>query len=333
MLKKIAIAFCILVFALSVVIVLAVQPVFVAEKAAPQPPVSTAALEGHVRMLTETFHPRSYDKPENIEAAARYIEEHFKATGARVSRQTFRAEGKREYANIIAVYGPETGPALVVGAHYDSCYADEAGATKVYTPGADDNASGMAGLLALGSLLGQNPPAGQVQLVAFCLEEPPFFGTEYMGSYVHAAKLAKEGAEIRGMITLEMIGYFSDEKGSQRYPIKALGLLYPDTGNYLGLVGRFQDMGLTRAVKAAMQSASDLPVLSVNGPAMIPGIDYSDHRNYWEYGYTAIMVTDTAYFRNPHYHTLEDSAETLDYGRMAKVVQGLYAAVMKLAGK
>ena len=171
-----------------------------------------------------------------------------------------------------------------------------------------------------------------MQLVAYCLEEPPFFATDKMGSAAHAARLNRDRVPVIGMISLEMVGYFSDAPGSQTYPAAIMGLLYPDNGNFIGVVGRFQDMGLTRTVKAAMLGASDLPVFSINAPPLVPGIDYSDHRNYWPYGHEAVMITDTAFYRNFHYHTNEDTAGTLDYKRMAKVVQGVFAAVVALTG-
>lgn len=307
------------------------QPVFFPPELAVPPSVSAAGLERHVRMLSETFHPRSYDRKDNIEAAAAYIESRLKEAGARVRSEEFSLP-QGDYRNIIGVYGPEQGPVLIVGAHYDT-NRDETDDGFLYTPGADDNASGVAGLLALAALLREQPPEIQVMLVAYSLEEPPFFGTEQMGSAVHATFMNSRGQEVVGMISLEMIGCFSDSPGSQTYPLKALEWLYPRTGNYIGVVGRIQDISLTRSVKRAMKAATGLPVYSMNALPWVPGLDYSDHRNYWPYGYTAVMITDTAFYRNGNYHMAGDTADTLDYTRMAKVVQGVFSAVRHIASE
>ena len=133
------------------------------------------------------------------------------------------------------------------------------------------------------------------------------------------------------MIALEMIGYFSDEPGSQRYPAPALGALFPDRGDFIGVVGRLEDAALVRRVEQAMQGADPLPVVAATLPAAVPGVDFSDHLNYWEQGFSALMVTDTAFMRNEHYHTAEDTPDKLDYARMARVVTQLHAAVQALA--
>lgn len=224
-------------------------------------------------------------------------------------------EGER-YKNVVARFGPESGRLLVIGAHYDSH-----GATR----GADDNASGIAGLLELAHLLGQSGPARPVELVASTLEEPPHFRSPHMGSVWHARALKAAGREVELMLSLEMIGYFSDSPGSQAYPLAALKLGYPDRGNFIALVGQFGDFGVSRSVKAAMSGASELPVYSLNAPSMVQGVDFSDHRSYWAQGYPALMVTDTAFMRNPNYHRAGDTFDKLDYKRMAMVVQAVYA--------
>ena len=318
-----------LVVSAALLAALITQPILWSLDARPAPAVDPASLEAHVRMLSETLHPRCYDHQENLEEAARYIERHLSVAGGRVRIQKFPVE-EREYSNVIADFGPEDGPLIIVGAHYDS-YGETYREPALYTPGADDNASGVAGLLALADILGAHPPKKRVQLVAYCLEEPPFFGTEQMGSAAHAAGISESRVPVIGMISLEMLGYFSDAPDSQTYPAGILRLFYPDTGNFISVVGRFQDMTLTRAVKAAMRGSSDLPVYSINALPIIPGIDFSDHHPYWPYGYQAIMITDTAFYRNRAYHTEKDRADSLDYKRMAKVVQGVFTAVVALA--
>lgn len=310
---------------------LVMQPVFTRAPATALPDVSPDRLKAHVVMLAETLHPRSYLNPENLEKAAGYIEEVLRETTSRVSRQYYTVRDV-SYCNIIAEYGPENGPALLIGAHYDADAGEESG-SAIVTPGADDNASGVAGLLELAALFGKNPPPLRTELVAYCLEEPPFFETQEMGSYFHAKALHASGRELVGAIVLEMIGCFSDEPGSQAYPLSSLGLFYPTVGNYIGVVGRLADIPLTRTVKAAMRGASDLPVRSANLPEQVEGVDYSDHRNYWPFGYSAVMITDIAFFRNKSYHKTSDLPDSLDYPRMAKVVQGVYAASLALFAK
>jgi len=237
-----------------------------------------------------------------------------------VSRQIVRVN-QHDYQNVRATFGDSEGPRLIIGAHYDA-HRD--------TPGADDNASGVAGLIELAYRFGETPPKGTVELVAYTLEEPPFFGSKEMGSYLHARETRSMETEVIGVIVLEMIGYFSDEPGSQDYPSPIFQLIYPNKGNFIGVVGKLEHRAFTKSVKAGMKGATDLPVYSVNAPAAVPGIDYSDHRNYWRFGYEAVMVTNTAFYRNKAYHTPEDTWERLDYERMAKVVIGVESAARKL---
>jgi hypothetical protein len=269
-----------------------------------------ARLRGHVAFLCGSVLPRDTEHPGNLDGAATYILERFSETGGLVSSQRFRAR-RAEYRNIVSRYGPDLGPLWVVGAHYDAF-----GSTGPMA-GADDDASGVAGLLELGRLLGRRPPALRVELVAFANEEPPFFGSQDMGSAVHARSLA--GTEVRGMICLEMIGYFTKR---QPWPSTILRLLYPSRGDFIGVAGRSKDAALAGFVKAGIRGAGGIPAYSLSAPEALAS-DASDHRSYWARGYTAVMVTDTAYIRNPNYHTRFDTPETLDYERMARVVDGL----------
>jgi len=280
--------------------------------------VDPARLETHVRKLSETFFPRDWLHPENLDRAAAYVQDQFVKTGTSVSEQPFQVAGNT-YRNVIAVFGPDTKERIVVGAHYDA-FGE--------LPGADDNASGVAGLIELAHLLGKTSLPMRVELVAFTLEEPPHFRTSNAGSAVHATSLRKQGVPVRFMISLEMIGYFKDAEGSQRYPLSLLRFLYSPRGDFAVVVGKLDGGSIVRQVKSAMRGASTLPVYSFSGPKFIPGIDWSDHLNYWEAGYKAVMVSDTAIYRNANYHTAQDTADTLDYHRMAMVVQGVYQAVV-----
>jgi Zn-dependent M28 family amino/carboxypeptidase len=253
--------------------------------------------------------------------AASYIANHFQAAGARVSKQTFEARG-RSYTNVIGKFGPNDSlePILVIGAHYDAF--GETGAL----PGADDNASGTAGLMEIARLLSDAPLRTPVMLVAFANEEPPIFGSEDMGSAVHARSLVDAERPVRGMICLEMIGYFSEE---QSWPNWLFDLVYPSSGDFIGVAGSWSDWRLARTVKRAIAGTGGIRVVSFTGPRETS--DASDHRNYWSHGWQAVMITDTAFLRNPNYHTRNDTAETLDYERMSRVVDGVANAVIHLA--
>jgi peptidase M28-like protein len=288
-------------------------------RSSPRIRVDPARLEAHVRTLV-SFAPRDETHPQNLDRAAAWIRRELEAAGGRVEDQPFKARGAI-YRNAIAHFGPETRERIVVGAHYD--------AAGPY-PGADDNASGVAGLLELARLLGETPPPLHVELVAFTLEEPPSFTTPAMGSAFHAALLKERGVPLRAMIALEMLGYFTDVPGSQQYPLPILKLFYPSRGNFIGVVGKLGQGALVRRIRNAMRRATPLPVRSISAPVSLPGVDFSDHRSYWDAGYEAVMITDTAFYRNPNYHTEHDTPETLDYGRMALVVEGVYGAVYDL---
>jgi len=284
------------------------------------PPISVdpARLEIHVRALSESFGPRDESHPENLDRCAAYIRREFESAHARVSEQPFTVDGKT-YRNVIAHFGPETKEVVVVGAHYD---------TDGPFPGADDNASGVAGLLEIARLLGAAQLPVRVELVAYTLEELPFFRSEQMGSAMHAKALKREGAVVRVMFSLEMIGYFSDAPDSQQFPFSALSLFYPSEGNFISVIGKMGAGTLVRKIKRAMAEATSLPVYSINAPRLIPGVDFSDHLSYWQEGYPAVMITDTAFYRNANYHTMWDTAERLDYRRMSQVVEAVYAAVI-----
>ena len=312
------------------ILVLVAQP-FVAPIASTPPPVDPARLEAHVKKLSVDLYPRSFEQFAHLEGAARYISEQLKASGATVTVQEVTVQ-EATYKNIVARFGPADGPLMVVGAHYDS-YAHTTAASIgsrgyspiTHTPGADDNASGVAGLLELARLLGQKPQSRPIELVAYTLEEPPNFRSENMGSAWHARSLKAAKRDVRLMLSLEMIGYFNDAPASQLYPALGMAHLYSDRGDFIALVGKFSGFHATRAAKALMAGATDLPVYSINAPRLMQGIDFSDHRSYWNEGYPAMMVTDTAFMRNPNYHHAGDTYDKLDYRRMAKVVQSVYA--------
>jgi len=299
------------------------QPLLQVERTPPSARVDPERLARHARVLAEECAPRDARHPENLERAARYVQAELAARLGAAELQEFPVGGRR-HSNVLARAGPEDGARIVVGAHYD------AAAPGI---GADDDASGVAALIELAGLLAADPPRTRVDLVAFALEEPPYFRTSSMGSAVHAAGLRCEGARVRAMLSLEMLGCFRDEPGSQDYPAPGLGLVYPSTGDFVAVVGCLGQTALVRGVKRAMAGAMDVPVRSINAPRWVPGIDFSDQLNYWDQGFDAVMITDTAFYRNPRYHSAADTPDTLDYRRMAAVVEGLAAAVRALAAE
>ncbi len=282
------------------------------------PAVSNEQLIQHVKQLSITNHPRNYTNLDNLNAAADYIKQQLSLYSVKISEQPFQVEDDT-YRNIIARFGPEQGERIVIGAHYDSC-----GMTR----GADDNASGVAGLLELARLLKDNPPTIPVELVAYSLEEPPFFRTDNMGSSFHARWLAETKQPIKLMISLEMIGYFSDKPNSQHFPFEFMKKLYSDQGNFIAVISNMDNRKVTGKVKSLMMGATDLPIYSLNAPTFVTGVDFSDHQHYWKNDFPAVMVTDTSFYRNHHYHEEDgDSWDELDYNRMAKVVQGVYIVI------
>ncbi len=272
-----------------------------------------------VTVLAREFGFRSYGEMERLEKAADFISDQFGSFGYQVTRQPFLFRG-RTYHNIIAELAGKSHPEknLVVGAHYDSVRT---------TPGADDNASGVAGVLGLAQMLAKAPLSKTVRFVAFCLEEMPAYRTSNMGSYHYAQSLHVKREQVEGMICLEMIGYFSDRVGSQHYPVPFFKLRYPTTGNFIAIVGTMKSRKFTARVADDFQKGTDLPVVTLNAPPIVIGIDFSDHWSFGKFGYPACMVTDTAFYRNLNYHGPTDLPETLNYGRMAKVVEGLKVAI------
>jgi len=309
-----------------------VQP-FVSPIPSKPPVVDQVRLQEIVRHLSVGLYPRSVDQATKLTAAGMYIRDAFVAAGATVELQDVIVEGE-SFFNVIARFGPSQGSLIVVGAHYDS-HAHLSASSRnrepysrdTHTPGADDNASGVAGLVELAFLLSKVQLQQPVELVAYTLEEPPHFRTEHMGSAWHAKSLKAAQRNVALMISLEMIGYFTDAPDSQTFPLPGMGALYSTRGDFISIVARPQDWSPTRSLKAAMLGASDLPVRSINAVSAIAGIDFSDHRSYWAEGIPAVMVTDTAFYRNAEYHRAGDTFERLDYARMAKVVQGVYSFI------
>lgn len=289
---------------------------------APFIPANPKRLYADVKALTGIEPSRNYLNIESLNRAAEYIGAEFQKLGCDLTVQPFTVNN-RPYQNVICSFGQREAERIVVGAHYD-----------VYGPypGADDNASGVAGLLEIGRLLNELKPSlkKRIDLVAYSLEEPPFFRTRKMGSYHHAKSLSDANAAVKIMICLESIGYFSEEPGSQHFPFFAFRWFFPDRGNFIVVVGKWGQAAPVREVRSLMSRASKIHVDSINAPSLLPGIDLSDHKNYWKFGYDAVMVTDSAFYRNPHYHEPTDTINTLSFDYMAEVIKGVYWAVVSL---
>ncbi len=277
--------------------------------------IDSLNLKKNVAFLSDLKPARNYKNPEILDSVAAYIYKHLKKNADTVYYQNFKVKGIN-YKNVIAKYGIKHAKKIILGAHYDSCHD---------LPGADDNASGIAGLLEIGRNIPKQSLQHQIELVAYTLEEPPFFRTEQMGSAIHAKSVDKEN--VIGMICLEMIGYYSNEQNSQKYPVEGMDKQYPTKGNFIAVIGNLNQITFSNSISDLVTSKCKIDVVSFNGPPNMKGIDFSDHLNYWENNMKAVMITNTAFYRNKNYHTELDVKETLNYSNMAWVVEGVLNAV------
>lgn len=271
-------------------------------------------VKNHLKYFTEIPEFRNYKNVEQLDKVADYIKENFSKYSDSVRFQEFQVDGKM-YKNVICSFGTEHKKRIIVGAHYDVC-----GEQK----GADDNATGTTALLELARLLKGEKLKYRIDLVAYTLEEPPYFRTENMGSYVHAKYLKDKNINVLGMICVEMIGYFKDEKHSQDYPIGFLSWFYGNKGDYITLVKRFGSGSFVKDFNKNFKKSGQIKTKIFAGPKSLQGVDFSDHLNYWKLGYDALMITDTSFYRNKNYHEKTDTLETLDISRMCSVVDALH---------
>ena len=280
-----------------------------------------AELVTDVQKLAGEIGERNMSRYPQLLAAADFIEASLAGAGLTPRRVTYELRGCACHNIEVEIRG--TSPEVfVIGAHYDSVFG---------CPGANDNGSGVAALLALARRFAGKPARQTLRFVAFVNEEPPYFQSEEMGSFVYAKRCQERGDRIAGMISLETIGYFSDAPGSQKYPSPGLGFFYPSKGNFIGFAANTGSRSLLRATVAAFRKAGRVPCEGAALPATIPGIGWSDQWSFWQCGYPAIMVTDTAPFRYPHYHEPTDTPDKLDYDRFALVVSGMEKVIAELA--
>ena len=271
--------------------------------------------------LSEEIGERNYLHPDRLNEAAVYIEEFFREAGLPVKRYSYNVEGKKYYNIVAEKKGAQPDKIIIIGAHYDSV---------VGSPGANDNTSGIAVLLALSRAFADKTTSTTIRFVAFANEEPPFFFSKKMGSYAYARTCKDLNENIIAMISLETVGYFSDKKGSQRY-LFPLGFFYPDRGNFIAFVSNLSSKKLLHRIISRFRCHAAMPSEGAALPWFIPGVFWSDHWPFWKMGYRAIMVTDTALFRYPYYHTPYDTPDKLDYERMARLVTGLERTINDLA--
>ena len=287
---------------------------------APQP--AALQLRAHVRMLADAIGERNLWRYGALQRAADYIFGTLEANGYAPRRQTYEIS-RLPVSNIDAALAGTRWSAeiLVIGAHYDTVNG---------CPGANDNATGVAAMLELARRFARHPRPRTIRFAAFVNEEPPFFKTEQMGSLVYARAAKERREQVIGMLSLETIGYYSEAPGSQQYPAP-IAMLYPDTGNFIGFVSNVQSARLLIKARRAFKRKTSFPLQSAALPDVIPGVGWSDQWAFWQAGYRAMMVTDTAPFRYPWYHTADDTPDKIDYDKVAHVVDGLEAVVDALA--
>ncbi len=297
---------------------------FELEKPDLRTPSPAKRLRRHVEWLAGGIGERNVWRPAALAAAAAYVRGEFEALGLEVGAQRYRALDV-DCENLEAVLPGRSAPGeiVLVGAHYDTVRG---------SPGADDNASGVAALVEIARALGGARLARTVKLVAFVNEEAPLFFWGEMGSKVYARAARRRGDDIRVMLSLEMLGCYEDAPGSQTYP-PLLRWFYPERGNFIAFVSNLASRRALREVVGAFRAHSDFPAEHLAAPAWVPGVAWSDQLSFWRAGYPAVMVTDTAFHRNRHYHRATDTPNRLRYPEMARVVEGLAATVAALAGE
>ncbi len=281
----------------------------------PAPGTKNTTLYRHVEELSVKIGSRSVFEYGKLTAAKEYILSSLRQMGHTPAVQDFTYQEK-VFSNIIVALPGKTHPedVVVIGAHYD---------TVAGSPGADDNASAVAALLEMCRLLKDFSPERTLKLVFFTLEEPPVFRSEHMGSFVYAREARNRQEQISAMISLEMLGYYSDKEGGQSFPVPLMSLMFPSTPNFIAVVGNLSSRSLVNKVSDSLRKGSSVPVETLTTISFVPGVDFSDHRSFWKMGYPAVMITDTAFYRNPNYHKETDRIDTLDFNRLSSLLDGL----------
>lgn len=279
--------------------------------------VLVGRLKSHVKKLSGDIGDRSIFRYEKLKETRDYIINEFKGYGYEVELHGYTLYDKYS-ENIIVNKKGNSGEVIIISAHYDTCF----------NPGADDNASAVAGLLELARMLAGSETGYTIRFIAFVNEEPPFFKTENMGSFQYLQGFKEK---IKGAIILEMIGYYSDKLFSQRYP-PFFGLFYPNRANFIAIVSNFESRRFAKEIKKNFKKHSRFPIESVATFSFVPGVDFSDNWSFWKAGLPAVMITDTAFYRYPYYHSSQDTYEKLNYEGMSEIVYGLYKAIASMEG-
>ena len=272
-------------------------------------------LQADLEILAGEIGERNMVKYDNYMAAKEFLIQSWQQMGYTVETQKYEVKGTPAYNLYVTIEGSEEPDKFaVVGAHYDSVEG---------APGANDNGSGVVGLLELSRLLRDATPKTSIMLVMFANEEPPYFQKSSMGSLVFAKSIERAGVEVVSMLSLETMGYYSDERGSQKAPFP-LNLFYPDTGNFIGVISNNGSASLAKTIFNIFKEIALIPAERASLPSYIPGIGWSDHWSFWKAGYKGVMLTDTAPYRYPYYHTEEDTPDKIQYDKVAQVVEGVY---------
>lgn len=277
-------------------------------------------IKEHLTALTQTQKFRNHKNIDQLNEIADYIRENFEKYSGNTSFQEYKVDGKT-YKNVICSFGTENAKRIIVGAHYDVCGDQQ---------GADDNATGVTAILELARMLKDQKLNYRIDLVAYTLEEPPYFRTENMGSYIHAKYLKDNNVDVYGMLSVEMIGYFSDEEKSQSFPLGIMSAIYGNKGDFITLVKKFGAGKFVRNFSNDFKDSKKIKTETFSAPKFVSGVDFSDHLNYWKFGYSAVMLTDTSFFRNKNYHEPTDTLETLDLPRMKNVIDGIFLSLINL---
>jgi Zn-dependent M28 family amino/carboxypeptidase len=281
------------------------------------------ALKQDVEKLASEIGQRNYVYYKGLSAAADFLKASFASAGYSISQQGYTINNQTYYNLEVEIQGSQRADEIVIiGGHYDSVS---------FSPGANDNGTGAAATLELARLFAGSKPERTLRFVEFVNEEPPFFQTENMGSLVYARRCKQRKEKVVAMLSLETMGYYSDEIGSQKYPAP-LSSIYPLQGNYIGFVGNINSGALVREVLFSFRSHTQFPSEGAALAGEIPGVGWSDHWSFWQQGYPGVMVTDTAPFRYPYYHTQGDTPDKVDYERLARVVAGLERVIAELSG-
>jgi hypothetical protein len=279
-------------------------------------------LEADLKKLAVDIGIRNFSQYKNLNQAENFLETELNKLGYQVKRQEYKIDEKSYYNLEVERKGiNKPNEIVVIGSHYDSAYT---------SPGANDNGTGAVSTLELARIFANKNTNRTIRFVEFINEEPPYFWTENMGSLVYAKKLKQRGDNVVAMLSLETMGYFSDQEGSQTYPLN-VGLLYPNQGNFIAFISNLQSGDLVKKAVGSFRRHTQFPSEGIALPDTVPGVGWSDQWSFWQQGYKGIMVTDTAFFRYKHYHTEEDTIDKIDFEKLARVVNGLAKVIADLA--